>query len=309
MATAGRAGHPPRRSLTAAGTAVAYASHMPVQTLALQPGVGVQSCIFCGTTQHPLTCEHVIPKWARRSFNIKGPVTLDAREEGSGQRRRVGAMQALNITLHDAICEECNSVWLSRLERAAKPLLAPMAVSAKPTLLSPANQKFIAAWAVKTVLLLELAFRQMYPAIRPTEGYEASQAELAWLRAKTEPPPRSRVWLGCRDCQQAMPVRYAPSSAPLPTPDGTQVEGHLATFTLGYAALQVFTVDYVTAEQDHAAQWNDHVPASLAQALPRIWPPLATQQDLLWPLHAFAANDWDRLVTWDGALRPGTDGG
>jgi hypothetical protein len=68
-------------------------------------------------------------------------------------------------------------------------------------------------------------------------------------------------------------------------------------------------VDYVTAEHHHAAQWNDHVPASLTQALPRIWPPLATQQDLLWPLQAFAANDWDQLVTWDGALRGGTDGG
>ena len=116
-----------------------------------------------------LTCEHVIPKWARRSFDIKGPVTVDAREEGLDQRRRVGAMQALNITLDDAICEECNSVWLSRLERAVKPLLAPMAVSASPTTLSPARQKLLATWAVKTVLLLELAFRQMYQAslLRP----------------------------------------------------------------------------------------------------------------------------------------------
>ena len=51
-------------------------------------------------------------EWARRSFNfnIRGPVTVDAREEGSGQRRWAGATQALDITLHDAICEECGSV-------------------------------------------------------------------------------------------------------------------------------------------------------------------------------------------------------
>jgi len=269
----------------------------------------VKSCIFCGTTERPLTREHVIPQWARRSFNIQGPVTVDAREEGSDQRRRVGAMQALNTTLYDAICEECNSVWLSRqLERPVKPLLAPMAVSAKPTILSPANQQLIATWAVKTALLLELAFRQMYPVGRLTEGYKASEAELAWLRAKIEPPPRSRVWLGCWDCQQATPVRYSPSSAPLPTPDDSRVEGHLATFTLGFIAFQVFTVDYITAEQHHAGQWNDHVPPSLAHALPRIWPPLDTQQDLFWPLQAFATNDWDRLATWDSALRRGTEG-
>ena len=166
----------------------------------MTPAPAATACIFRGTTNSTLTCEHVIPKWARRSFAIKGPVAVDAREEGLSQRRRVGAMQALNITLDDAICKECNSVWLSRLERAVKPLLAPMAVSARPATLSPASQQLLATWAVKTVLLLELAFRQMYPASRPVEGYQASPPELAWLRARTEPPPRSRVWLGCWDC-------------------------------------------------------------------------------------------------------------
>ena len=101
----------------------------------------------------------------------------------------------------------------------------------------------------------------MSPASRPTEGYQASQPEFAWLRAKAEPPPRSLVWLGYWDCQKAMPVRYAPSSAPLPTPDGSRVEGHLATFTLGFVAFQVFTVDYVAADQHNAALWNTCAPS------------------------------------------------
>jgi hypothetical protein len=270
---------------------------------------GRTACVFCGTTNGKLTCEHVIPKWARRSFGIKGPVTVDSREEGLDEHRRVGSMQALNITLDDAICEDCNSVWLSRLERAVKPILAPMAVSATPTALTPASQQLLAIWAVKTVLLLELAFRQMYPGRRPVEGYQASQPEFAWLRARSQPPPRSLVWLGCWDCQQAIPVRYAPSSAPLPAQDGSPVDGHFATFALGYVALQVFTVDYVAADQRQASAWNDHAPASLAQALPRIWPPLLGQPDITWPPPAFSAPAWDRLVTWDGALRSGTDRG
>ena len=80
-------------------------------------------------------------------------------------------MQALNITFDDAICEDCNSVWLSSLERRVKPLLAPMAVGAQPTTLSPGSQLLIATWAVKTVLLLELALRQIYPGSRPVQGY------------------------------------------------------------------------------------------------------------------------------------------
>jgi len=101
------------------------------------------------------------------------------------------------------------------------------------------------------------------------------------------------------------PVRYAPSSAPLPASDDSQVEGHFATFTLGYVAFQVFTVDYVAAGRHQASAWNDHVPTSLAQALPRIWPPLLVQLEVSWPPQAFAAPAWDRLVTWDGALRRG----
>jgi hypothetical protein len=93
---------------------------MSIQTTAPMPGVKI--CMFCGTTHDRLTCEHVIPNSARRSFGIKGSVTVDIREDGLDQRRRVGSMQALNVTLDDAICDDCNNIWLSRLEREVKPL-------------------------------------------------------------------------------------------------------------------------------------------------------------------------------------------
>jgi hypothetical protein len=70
-------------------------------------------------------------------------------------------MQNLNITLDDAICKDCNTVWLNReLERPLQPILAPMADRARPTVLSLARLSLIATWAVKAVLLFELAIRQ-----------------------------------------------------------------------------------------------------------------------------------------------------
>jgi hypothetical protein len=71
----------------------------------------------------------------------------------------------------------------------------------------------------------------------------------------------------------------------------------------------VFTVDYVAADQHQTSAWNDHTPPFLAQALPRIWPQRLRQPEVSWPLQAFAAAAWDRLVTWDGALRAGTGAG
>jgi hypothetical protein len=49
---------------------------------------------------------------------------------------------------------------------------------------------------------------------------------------------------------------YAPSTAPLPTRDGIPVQGHFTTFALGYVAFQVFTVDFIAAEQHRAAGWT-----------------------------------------------------
>jgi hypothetical protein len=265
----------------------------------------VISCAFCGSTAEPSDDEHAIPKWARRAFDIQGRVTLQARDDPGSPLRHVGQMPHLNIVLRDTVCRTCNNEWLSGIEKRAARILKPMAVSAKPTRLDAAAQALFALWAVKTALLLELALRQQYPGQRTIEGYAATAQELAWLHAHNEPPPRSMVWLGCWDCQQAVPVNYEPSGTTLPTADGTPLAGHLTTFTLGYVAFQVFTVDFLAADQHGARPWNPGPPEALRQALPRIWPQQPNAADIDWPPPAFPRHAWQQLVTWDGALRPG----
>lgn len=268
----------------------------------------MESCILCGAEGKPADDEHVIPKWARRAFDIQGPVTMHTRDDPDAAFAQAGTMHHLNIVLKDAICKRCNNEWLSAIEKRTAAILKPMAVSAKPIVLSAGALKLLAFWAVKTALLLELAIRQL-PGHRKNPGYQATSQEFAWLRELEEPPPRSMAWLGCWDCQQGVPVNYEPSTAKLPTADGTPLAGHLTTFTLGYVAFQIFTVDYIAAERHGAPVWNPAPPAPLRNALPRIWPPQLTNPDVSWPLPAFRRNDWHRLVTWDGVLRPGEQPG
>jgi len=262
-------------------------------------------------TEALLTVEDVIPKWARRAFNIQGPVTVTAADHPGSPRRKVGRrMDVLKVVLKDAVCHSCNSAWLGgNIEKPAARLLTPMAVERQPVVLDAAAQRLVAFWAVKTTLLLELALRQMYPGERSVEGYAPSEVELAYMWRYGMPPPRSMVWLGSWDCEKSKPVVYEPSSAVLPTADSSPVAGHLATFTLGYVAFQVFTVDFLAAEQHGADLWNTHVPESLARHLVRIWPQLMVTPDVAWPPEQFASDEWPRLVTWDGRLRPdGMDG-
>jgi hypothetical protein len=264
----------------------------------------MRPCLFCGTAAGRATDEHVIPKWARDAFSIQDGVTIGASDGPGSTLQQVARLKHLNILLRKRLCARCNNEWLAGLERAVQPILEPMALrTAQSVTLDAAEQGILALWAVKTALLMEYAVRQKYQGRRAVEGYLAPPQELAWLWARSEPPPRSMVWMGAWDCQQAVPVNYEPSGAPVPTADGPSIPGHLTTFTLGYVVFQVFTVDFIAAQQHSAVVWNTHVPESLARALTRIWPQQPMTRDITWPPEAFHRDDWRRLITWDGVLR------
>jgi len=123
------------------------------------------------------------------------------------------------------------------------------------------------------------------------------------------PPPRSMVWLAYWDCKapgaanRASMVHYAPSTAPLPAPDGGEVIGQFTTLAVGFAVFQVFTVDYVEAEHREAVTWNPGPPRSIADAIQLIWPHRLGAGDVAWPRPAFPNDSFDRLANWDRKLR------
>ena len=153
---------------------------------------------------------------------------------------------------------------------------------------------------MKTVFLYERSFRQKYATSHPHDGYEGSEAELAWLFAKRQPPPLSRVWIACADCEQRLAVRYEPSAAPLFCAAGGVLNAHITTLALGYVALQVFSVDYLEAERRGASRGWPEIPEAIRPGIVAIWPIKGTVE---WPPPCFPRAHWDRLVTWAGALR------
>jgi hypothetical protein len=275
------------------------------------------ACVLCSSLEH-LTDEDVIPKWLLRGFDVQGPATVNAREEASDPHA-ARTLRHFQVTLDDGLCRKCNNELLGGLEQVVQPILEPMAVRNEATTLDLAAQRLLAVWAVKTVYLLELAIRQRYPGMRTVEGYQPSTSEVGWLLAQleqrpaklVEPPPRSMVWLACYDCmthraqRRGSMVNYAPSQASLPAPDGSQISGQFATLAVGFAAFQVFTVDYVEADVRKAVVWNPGPPASIADAIRLIWPHRLRAGDVAWPPPTFPNDGLDRLVNWDMALRRG----
>jgi hypothetical protein len=279
------------------------------------------ACVLCASEDDP-TDEDVIPRWLLRAFNVEfGSTTINVGEEG-GDKHQVRALRHFQVTLDGGLCRKCNNERLSGLEQLVQPILEPMAVRCQPTTLDLASQRLLAVWAIKTIYLLELASRQQYPGARAIEGYVPSNAEVGWLLAQleqhparlVEPPPRSMVWLASWDCMTPGSVNkgamltYAPSTAQVRTPGGGQVNGQFTTLAIGYAAFQVFTVDFVEAKRREAEVWNTHPPPSIVGQVPIIWPHRLYAGDVAWPPPAFPNDSFDRLTNWDGALRRGHEG-
>lgn len=276
------------------------------------------ACVLCGSSDEP-TDEDVIPMGLLRAFDVRGPATVNVREE-AGEPEEVWKLRRFQVTLDGGLCRKCNNERLGGLEQAVQPFLKPMAVQRKPTNLDLAQQRLLAMWAIKTVYLLELAARQRYPGTRRIEGYQPSKSEIGWLLAQfeqrpaglVEPPPLSMVWLACWDHlipgteNQGSMVNYAPSTAPLAAADGGgEVVGQFATLAVGSVAFQVFTVDYVEAEVRRATALIPPLPDSIADAICCIWPHQPGARDIEWPPAAFPHDSFDRLVHWDMALRRG----
>lgn len=219
----------------------------------------------------------------------------------------IDEMDALNIRLKRSICASCNSGFLSQMENELSQTLGPMMFEAAATPLDWKLQQKIATWATKTVLLLELAVRQKYPGVRPIAGYSPSDSELAWLYGHRSPLPRSVVWISAWDCKHETPFMFEPASASLPTTSGGSVEAHMTSFAVGYLAFQVVSTDFVMADALGASHWVGVVPEMLREAIVRLWP--ESGKSVEWPTKAFANEEWHRFVTWDGALRPLSEGG
>ena len=135
------------------------------------------ACVLCGSVDNP-TDEDVIPKWLLRAFDVQeGSTTLNVREE-SGAPQEVRKLRHFQFTLNGGLCKKCNNERLAGLEQAVQPVLEPMAVRYEQTVLNVASQRLLAAWAVKTVYLLELPAASNFPA-------------RGWWRATSQPPQRS----------------------------------------------------------------------------------------------------------------------
>jgi len=187
-----------------------------------------------------------------------------------------GRWDTLAIVLPD-ICKECNGGWMRDLELAAQPILTPMLLrpsSRRTACLHVEEQTVLAAWALKTSMLLVAKLYKNHPA-----GWLPADS-LQWLRDQrglSPLPPGARVWLACVDAKNTL-AAFMKSGIAL-TDAGDPI-AHVGTFSVGYIAFQVFCREVTGAKIPPWRNGTFPLEGQYKRAMLDIWP---ATDSVTWP--------------------------
>jgi hypothetical protein len=226
-------------------------------------------CPFCG--EPDASEEHVFPKWISRELTKLAPLQMTA---------DYGTRQVRSLEITAPVCTRCNNRWLSVLETDVQPILAPM-IRGEERTLSANEQRLLAAWAVKTAMMLDLTSPTpvipvgFFQHVRQTR--EALPSNVVWVGGYLG--NRKAIWAEHRGLHLGIPETEPPNGFVTTFTVFRvlfQVLGHFtkggATFTEGrlYAA----GLWPIAPAQREAVDWprerlafNDEAVAELAQSI------------------------------------------
>ncbi len=165
------------------------------------------------------------------------------------------------------VCKRCNAGWMSDLENAVKPHLAPL-IRANPRIVSNRAQAALAAWTYLKVLL----FSQW-----PEPSGVFTERDHHVFAVSRKPPGSARVTVAAYHADTSL-AHFTYKAVDLTQPDGAVVDpdvsrAQLATLTINHVVLQLFT---------HALPVQiDYLPKTeYTNASDAIWP---TRLPFAWP--------------------------
>lgn len=223
-------------------------------------------CLFCGTEGN-LTREDAWPEWLLDLFTLEhGRTGTEWRfSKERYYEERILVPHRPPRLRRKIVCKPCNEGWMSGLEQAAKPILAPMIVG-ETRELSMADQKIIGAWAVKTGITLNLMGRG--------ERFVEPQEARTFLYEQGEPSPDFRVYANSPR-GPGFSLFHEHVAVAWPRPDGvtsSRPDGHWHWIMAGDVLFQVV-----------AGYREDKAPPAEVRGeehFDRIWP---TRDRLQWP--------------------------
>jgi hypothetical protein len=219
-------------------------------------------CIFCDDPAD--SKEHLWPEWVLKLLPPK---------KISGFIGRYKELKFNREFTVRCVCEKrCNNGWMSDLETASIPILGSM-IADKSMFLDSPQQSTIAAWAVKTAMVLDAV-------IRPISGKSFtfySETECHNLRESLVIPARTMVWLG-RFLGAGLGAWSSVLLGTFPD-DAGKYPMRATTFVMGSLAIQVLSAR-APAKYEHAAVGVNPTQGPWDEILVTAWPSI---HRIYWP--------------------------
>lgn len=111
---------------------------------------------------------------------------LNAVEDGRPDVDRSWPQKQFTMTV-GAVCQACNNGWMGQLEGRVKGFFQPALDGAESVMLTEDLQRDLAAWALKTLMMIESQQNPTDPVISPDE--------YPHVYAQGEPSSKARVWV------------------------------------------------------------------------------------------------------------------
>jgi len=224
----------------------------------------MRECAFCFTTKN-LTKEHVISDWVNELFPGRNTVSYI---DGKGVVRR-WSEKTINWKAR-VVCGYCNNGWMSDLEGAVKPFLAPLirGNTSMPITLEIAGS--IAAFAFLKAVIVDHSQRSENPWF-PREQRTA-------FREDRSISDHIQMWMcGVSGRRRAIDMHGGYFGGTL-LASGNLYQSYVCTVAIGHLAFQLHS-----RKQSGTHKQIAPLPHFDAVAVP-VWP--AARDDLTWPFPA-----------------------
>lgn len=232
----------------------------------------------------------MLAEWIEEALGLSGSIRMSLSSTGETVRMTENAFD-LGFS---GVCEPCNNGWMSVMEGNMKRLMLPALLNQGQVVLSRGDQGRVAAWAVKTALLLERALAYARgPNFTPDDNFD-------WLYKHRSAPPTSVVWIGRMDTRiDAGTQRMARAVAGSLEVEPGRPIAYLATFTVGYLLVQVLGREVF--HPYYRKITLNGLPVEprglIAEGLVQIWPRVSPR--VTWPpARSFAGDTFARAAHW-----------
>lgn len=145
-------------------------------------------CVFCGEPGK-ITPEHMIPSWMTSGEDSSRH--LYVRESGGPDyepQRHIRQGPARDLAAKGP-CDRCNSGWMNDMDHGVLDVLGPQLIKGKKVRLTKAKKVALASWAVKFVLMHQLAHAR-------DRRFAIPERDYAQFYENRTPSDLIRLWAG-----------------------------------------------------------------------------------------------------------------